>query len=303
MTAASPADGGGRPVWMEKPRPVTSAGKALAVSITLVLVLVPFWVVVATSLSPDSQVLRNGGWSVWPEHLTFHAYQRIFDAGVVTHAVFVSVGVTLAGTVLSLAATVLLAYALARPRVFAGKPVMVAILVSVLFPPGMIPSFLIAQNLGLRNHYAALIAPVLISAFNLVIMRGFFQGIPAELYEAARIDGAGELRILFRLVLPLSKAVVAVVGFYYAVSYWNNFFNAMLYLDNQSDWPLQTLLRSFVMLGGNPETSLASGSGAGVAPQTISMATVVVAVIPILCAYPFVQRFFTKGVLTGAIKS
>ena len=149
MTAASPADGGGRPVWMEKPRPVTSAGKALAVSITLVLVLVPFWVVVATSLSPDSQVLRNGGWSVWPEHLTFHAYQRIFDAGVVTHAVFVSVGVTLAGTVLSLAATVLLAYALARPRVFAGKPVMVAILVSVLFPPGMIPSFLIAQNLGL----------------------------------------------------------------------------------------------------------------------------------------------------------
>jgi putative aldouronate transport system permease protein len=288
---------------MEQPRKTTGAAKAVAVTFTLALVLIPFWVVVATSVSPPSEVLSNGGWSLWPDHVTLQAYHQLFGSGIVAHAVVVSALITIVGTAASLAATILLAYALARPGVFGGKPIMLAILFTFLFPPGIIPSFLMVQNLHLLNSYASLIAPVLINAFNLVIMRGFFQGVPAELYEAARLDGAGELRILLRIVLPLSKAVVAVVGFYYAVGYWNNFFNAILYLDNQSSWPLSPLLREYVMLGANPDNTAAASSGVVAAPQTLTMATVVVAVLPILVLFPFVQRFFAKGVLTGAIKS
>ncbi|MEW1844159.1 carbohydrate ABC transporter permease [Nonomuraea angiospora] len=291
-----------RPVWMEPPRPSTKAAKAVAVMITVALVVIPFWVVVATSLSPDMQVIRNGGWSIWPERVTLDAYRRLFGSGVISHAVLVSAVVTLVGTAVSLTATVLMAYALARPSVFGGKPIMLGVLLTFLFPPAIIPSFLVVSNLDLRNHYAALIAPVLISSFNLVIMRGYFQGLPAQLSESARIDGAGDGRVLWHVVLPLSRAIIAVVGFYYAVGYWNSFFNAMLYLDDQSTWPLQPMLRQIVMLGANPDTSIAAGAGASVAPQTTTMATVVVAVLPILAVYPLVQRFFTKGVLTGAIK-
>ncbi|TWD83527.1 putative aldouronate transport system permease protein [Kribbella amoyensis] len=291
-----------RPVWQEKPRPITLAGKGIGLVVTVLLIVLPFWVVIATSLSPDAQVIRNGGWSIWPERLSLDAYRFIFASGVVGHAMAISALVTVIGALASLAATVLLAYALARPGVFGGKPIMLGILVTFLFPAQMIPSFLVVDALGLRNNYAALIAPVLISTFNLVIMRGSFQGLPAELYESARLDGAGDWRVLWNVTLPLSKAVIAVVGFYYAVGYWNRFFNAMLYLDDQNSWPLQPLLRQIVLLGANPDTSMAAGA-AELAPQTTTMATVAVAVFPILVAFPLVQRFFAKGVLTGAIKS
>lgn len=291
-----------RPVWMEKPRPITVIGKGLGLIVTVALIVLPFWVVIATSLSPNSQVIRNGGWSIWPEHISLDAYRFIFSSGVVGNAMAISALITLVGTAASLTATILLAYALARPGVIGGKPIMLGILVTFLFPAQMIPSFLVVDALGMRNNYAALIVPVLISTFNLVIMRGSFQSLPTELYESARLDGAGDWRILWNVTLPLSKAVIGVVGFYYAVGYWNRFFNAMLYLDDQNSWPLQPLLRQIVLRGANPDTSMAAGA-AELAPQTTTMATVAVGVLPILVVFPLVQRFFTKGVLTGAIKS
>lgn len=292
-----------RPAWMEKPRPLTRVGKAVALVLTVALVVIPFWVVVATSFAPDQQVVDNGGWAFWPETWSLKAYEKVFAGGVVSHALLVSLGVTVFGTLASLVCTVLLAYALARPGVVGGKPVMLMILFTFLFPPGMIPSFLVVDGLGLRNTYWALVLPVLISAFNLVVVRGFFQGIPEELYEAARLDGAGELRTLLTIVLPLSKAVIAVVGLFYAVGYWNDFFRAVIYLDDDSMWPLQTLMRQYVTQGQNLTDDAAAAGLAVQAPQTMRMAIVVIGTLPILAVYPFVQRYFAKGVLTGAVKS
>ncbi|MYW64613.1 ABC transporter permease subunit [Streptomyces sp. SID8379] len=287
---------------MEKPKPVTQVAKGIAVLALLALVLVPFLVIVSTSLASNKEVVANGGWVLWPTEPTLRAYENILSGGIVTHALGVSVGVTVIGTFLSLACTAFLAYALSRPGVFGGKPVLLLVLFTFLFPPGMIPAFLLVKGLGLENMYAAIVAPVLINVFNLIVLRGFFQGIPEELYEAARLDGAGDWATFWRIALPLSKAALAVVGLFYAVSYWNSWFNASIYLESDH-WPLSQVLRMYVIGGAQIADSGLSEAGMVSAPQTTQMAVLVLATVPILVVYPFVQKYFTKGVLTGAIKS
>ncbi|NUT38146.1 MAG: carbohydrate ABC transporter permease [Hamadaea sp.] len=287
---------------MEKPTPMTSAAKGVALVIVCLLVLVPFLVVIATSLASPEEVVANGGWVLWPEHVTFDAYRDIFRGGQVTRAVGVSIGVTLVGTAASLSATVLLAYALSRPQLVGGRKILLAILFTFLFPPGMIPAYLVVKQLGLLDNYTALVAPVLINVFNLVIVRGFIQGLPEELFEAARLDGAGEWQVLRRVVLPLSKAVLAVIGLFYAVTYWNSWFHASIYMSD-AKFPIQQVLRMYVIQGAQLADPSAGDAAVASAPQTVRMAVVVIAVIPIILIYPFVQRFFVKGVLTGAIKS
>jgi ABC-type glycerol-3-phosphate transport system permease component len=286
---------------MEKPRPLTQTAKALALATVVLLVCVPFLVIVSTSLASTQEVVDNGGWVLWPSEPTLDAYRDIFDGGIVTHALGVSAGVTTAGTLLSLACTVTLAYALSRPGVFGAKPVLLLVLFTFLFPPGMIPSFLLVKELGLLDSYASLVLPVLVNVFNLIVLRGFFQSIPEELYEAARLDGAGDWRVLVSVVLPLSKAALAVVGLFYAVAYWNSWFYASLYLESDH-WPLQQVLRTYVVAGAGL-TDATTGEATVTAPQTVQMAVLVIATVPILLVYPFLQKYFTKGVLTGAIKS
>ncbi|MDQ1023902.1 putative aldouronate transport system permease protein [Streptomyces umbrinus] len=290
-----------RPAWMEKPRPLTQAAKAVALVAVVLLVCVPFLVILSTSLASPKEVVDNGGWVLWPTEPTLKAYRDILDGGIVTHALGVSAGVTVVGTLFSLFCTVTLAYALSRPGVFGGRPVLILVLFTFLFPPGMIPSFLLVKELGLLDSYGSLIFPVLINVFNLVVLRGFFQSIPDELYEAARLDGAGDWRVLWSVVLPLSKAALAVVGLFYAVAYWNSWFYASLYLESDH-WPLQQVLRTYVVAGSGL-TDTATSEGAVNAPQTVQMAVLVIATVPILLIYPFLQKYFTKGVLTGAIKS
>ncbi|MFF1352993.1 carbohydrate ABC transporter permease [Streptomyces sp. NPDC058297] len=291
-----------RPAWKEKPRPATQTAKAVAIAVVLALVLIPFLVIISTSLASNKEVVDNGGWVLWPTDPTLRAYRNILSGGIVTKALGVSIGVTLTGTLVSLACTSFLAYALSRPGVLGGKPVLLVILFTFLFPPGMIPAFLLVKGLGLQDMYAALIAPVLINVFNLVVLRGFFQGIPEELYEAARLDGAGDWTVFWRIVLPLSKAALAVVGLFYAVSYWNAWFNASIYLESDH-WPLSQVLRTYVIGGAQISDTGLSEAGMVSAPQTTQMAVLVIATVPILLVYPFLQKYFTKGVLTGAVKS
>jgi putative aldouronate transport system permease protein len=275
---------------MEKPKPVTQVAKVLAIVTILVLVFVPFLVIVSTSFASNREVVANGGWVIWPSHPTLRAYEQVFAGGIVSKALGVSALVTVIGTLASLACTTFLAYALSRPNVYGGKPVLLVVLFTFLFPPGMIPAFLLVKGMGMLESYSALIIPVLINVFNLVVLRGFFQGIPEEMYEAARI------------VLPLSKAALAVVGLFYAVSYWNAWFHASIYLESDH-WPLQQVLRTYVMGGSQiADTGLSDASNVS-APQTMQMAVLVIATVPILVVYPFLQKYFTKGVLTGAIKS
>jgi len=174
-------------------------------------------------------------------------------------------------------------------------------LLSFLIYPGMVPSYLVVTGLGLKDSLWALILPGALSVFNLVVVRAFFQNIPGELLDSARVDGAGEFRILARIVLPLSRAVVAVVGLFYAVGYWNIWFTALLYIDDNEKFPIQRVLQSYLLAGQAPQSSGAAGVAL---PPTlaIKMAVVVVTVAPIALVYPFVQRHFTRGVIVGAVK-
>jgi ABC-type glycerol-3-phosphate transport system permease component len=291
---------GERPAWLERETIFERVVKICVFAVVLFAVIYPFLSVLATSLASEPDVIKNGGLVIWPEHPTLQAYRTIFAGGVVTRAITVSVAITVIGTILSLAVTVGMAYGLSR-RIFMGRFFLLLALTTLLFTPGIIPNYLAVKTYGLLNTYASLILPVLVSAFNLVVLRQFFMNIPGELIDSAKIDGANDWDILVRIVLPLSKAVVAVVALFYAVSYWNDFFTALLYLNDSSMWPLQLVLRLYVVQGA-PLPS--AGDVLENAPplQSIQMAVVVVAMIPILCVYPFLQKYFTRGVLSGAIK-
>jgi putative aldouronate transport system permease protein len=297
-----------RAVWEEEPTAVGRMGKPVVLALIALAVAFPLYVVVVTSLSSTEAVTRAGGLVVVPRDLTIAAYVQLLSGGVVTRALVISVLITLIGTAFSLWVTVLAAYGLSRPGSLFHRPLLFVVLLTFLFGPGIIPSYLLVNSLGLIDSYASLILPTAVSAFNLIVMRAFFMAIPAELIDSARIDGAGEFAILRRIVMPLSKAVVAVVGLFYAVGYWNAFFNALLYLNDNNKWPLQMVLRTYIVEQQALPTGaggVASGVGLGLAPApglAIKMAIVVIAIVPVLLVYPFIQRHFTKGVIIGAVK-
>ncbi len=290
----------GRPPWMERPSLLGRWGKAVILVLVVAAVAYPMIGIIATSFASQSDIIKNSGLVLWPAHPTLAAYRTVFTGGVVLRALFVSIGVTAVGTLVSLLFTIGMAYGLSRREVTGSRFILMTALVTMLFNAGIIPNFLLVKNLGLYNTYASLVMPTLMSAFNLVVLRAFFMNLPTELLDAARIDGAGDLRILVSIVLPLSKAVIAVVSLFYAVTYWNAFFNALLYLDDSAKWPLPMVLRSYVLQG---QSLSGAATGETVAPQeAVQMAVLVIAVVPILLVYPFLQRYFTKGVLTGAVK-
>jgi putative aldouronate transport system permease protein len=279
------------------------AVKGIVLFVCCAVVIVPFVTVISTSLATREQVTRSGGMVFWPDQVSFAAYQAILSGGVVTRAVTVSVLVTIVGTLLSLASTTLLAYGLSRRGSFAAKSFLMIVLFALLFTPGIIPSYLMVKSLGLIDTYWSLILPVMINAFNVIILRAFFMDLPEEVIDSARIDGAGDFAILWRIVLPLSKGVLAVVALFYAVSYWNAFFSALLYLNDFSMWPLQLVLRTYVVNQTQVGMDQLGVAGADLPPQeAVQMAILVLSIIPILVVYPFVQRHFTKGVLIGAVK-
>ncbi|TDW70262.1 carbohydrate ABC transporter permease [Kribbella pratensis] len=289
-----------RPIWKERPSPGYQAIKALVLGGFALVIVIPILVVISTSLASDRDIIDAGGYVLWPSHPTLKAYQTLFGGGLMGRAILVSVFVTLVGTAIALAVTIALAYATSRPVLF-GRPVLLMVLFTLLFAPGIIPMFLMVKQLGLLDSLWSLILPGALGAFNFVVLRTFFMNVPGELLESARIDGASDFTILRRIVLPLSKAVVAVVGLFYAVGFWNAFFNALLYLNDTSKWPVQVILRTYVLQGKS-----LSADQLGVhppsQPQSLQMAVVVVALVPIAMVYPFLQRHFTKGVITGAVK-
>lgn len=295
-----------RPAWEEAPSPALLVGKGTVLTLAVLAVLFPMWSVLVTSLASRATIDAAGGMVVIPRELDISAYVTIFSGGQVTRAVGVSLLITAAGTVFSLFLTVLAAYGLSRPSSLWHRPLLFFFLLTFLIYPGLVPSYLVVTGLGLKNSLLSLILPTAVSVFNLVVVRSFFMGIPAELFDSARIDGASEWGILFRIVLPLSKAVIAVVGLFYAVGYWNAFFNAVLYIDDADLWPIQLVLQSYILAGQTPSVTGAAISLPGVTayPPTLAvkMAVVVVTVIPALIIYPFVQRNFTKGVIVGAVK-
>lgn len=274
--------------------------KIIILTLCCLIVLGPFVMVVSTSLADPDQIGRGGGLVLWPERPTLAAYRSILAGGQVTTALGVSAFVTVVGTLLALAVTSMLAYALSRRQLLFGRVILLGVLATMLFSAGMIPLYLTVKQFGLLNSLWSLIIPVGVSAFNVIVMRAFFLSLPAELTEAALIDGAGEFRIFRTIVLPLSKPILAAIGLFYAVGFWNTFFSALLYIDDQEKWPIQLVLRQYLI-----NNSQVGVTDAGVVPPSqpaLQMAILVLSLIPIACVYPFLQKHFTKGVLTGAVK-
>lgn len=288
-----------RPAWKEPASPLYSFLKLLILGGISLSIVIPLLLVISTSLADDEQLIAAGGFVLWPTRPSFAAYEAIFSGEFMWRALAVSTIITAVGTFLALFITITLAYATSRPVLF-GRPVLLLVLFTLLFAPGLIPMFLMVKQLGLLDTIWSLILPGTFAAFNFVVMRSFFMNIPGELLEAARIDGASDFMILRRIVLPLSKAVIAVVGLFYAVGFWNAFFNAMLYINDQTLYPVQLILRNYVVQGGSMAEAI--GVMSAPPPQSMQMAVVVVALLPILIVYPFLQKHFTKGVITGAIK-
>ncbi len=295
-----------RPVWEEKPTPAGQAGKGAVLLVVLAVILVPMYSVVLTSLSDQASINLAGGMVLVPHHLTIESYRQIFSNSLIIHSLLVSLLVTLVGTAVSMVVTVLCAYGLSRRDSFAHRPILMLLIVTMFFSGGIIPTFILVSALGGYDNYWAMILPGAVSVFNIIVMRGFFMNTAPELIDSARIDGAGEWRILWSIVLPISRAVVAVITLFYAVGYWNNFFNALLYLPDNGKWPLQMIVYTYTLLGNlTPGTGITGGQVAGheaLAPLSIQMAVVTLTLVPILVVYPFVQRHFVKGMLIGAIK-
>ncbi len=295
-----------RPAWEEKPPLWLSLGQSAVLAAVVLAVLFPMWSIVVTSLASRETINHVGGMVVIPRELDISAYVTMLSGGQVTRALGVSLFVTVVGTALSLVLTVLTAYGLSRPTSFGHRPLLFFFLFTFLIYPGLVPSYLVVTGLGLKDSLWALIIPSALSVFNLVVVRSFFMGIPGELLDSARIDGASEWQVLSAIVLPLSKAVIAVVGLFYAVGYWNAYFNSVLFIDDNDKWPIQRVLQSYILAGQSPHVTGAAVSipGVNAYPPTlaIKMAVVVITVLPALVIYPFVQRNFSKGVLVGAVK-
>jgi len=289
--------------WMEKPRLVERWGLRLVLVLITFVMLFPFVYVIAISFSSFADV-AGGGLLLFPANPTLDAYRYVLSSSVVPRAVGVSVGVTLVGTLVNLFMTVTLAYSLSRRGVPGRTFVLYLVLFTMLFGPGMIPKYLLVRQLGLIDSLWALILPTAVSAFNLIVMRQAFMSIPEEVLESARLDGANDLQILTRITLPLSKAVIAAVGLFYSVAHWNRFFDALLYINDATKWPIQVVLRQYVLQSAQLPvgTEAMDVFATPPPPVTVQMAIVVIATLPILLMYPFLQKYFTKGVLTGAIK-
>ncbi|MGW1751577.1 carbohydrate ABC transporter permease [Streptomyces sp. NPDC002092] len=291
-----------RPAWEEKPSQAGLAGKGVALTFACLAILFPLWIVVVTSLSSRQTINEAGGLVMVPKGITFVAYRELLSGGQVTRAAIISILVTLVGTLFSMAVSVLCAYGLSRSGSLGHRWILMLLLATMFFSAGLIPTYLLVQSLGLTDSYLALILPSAISVFNILVLRGFFMEISPELIDSARIDGAGDLRILWRIVMPLSRAVLAVITLFYAVGYWSAWFNASLYLNDQDMMPLQNVMIQLVQKQEAPvglSQAIRTGQLSGLA---IQMAVMVMALLPVAVLSPFVQKHFRKGMLTGAIK-
>jgi putative aldouronate transport system permease protein len=262
--------------------------------------LIPFIHVIGSSFATPGE-LATSNFVLIPKEWTLAAWQYILSTPTIFRAMGVSVFVTVVGTFLSLVVTAMMAYALAKPYLLGRRSINFLVIFTMLFSGGMIPTFIVVSKLGLLDSLWSLILPSAVNAFNLVIMRNFFQGIPDSLEEAARIDGCSEIGVFLRVVLPLSMASIATIGLFYAVTYWNTYMGAVLYINDSSKWPIQVLLRQVVIVSSGMN---ADATVVDVVPpaQSVKMAVIAVATLPMLAVYPFVQRYFVKGAMIGSVK-
>ncbi|MFK7692825.1 carbohydrate ABC transporter permease [Paenibacillus sp. HJGM_3] len=268
------------------------------------LMFLPFLNIIAQSFS-DSKAITSGSVGLLPVDFTIINYRYVFQDPTIWRAFGISVLITVCGTAINLFMTSTLAYPLSRPEYVGRKYVLLMVLFTMIFHAPLIPLFILVKNLHLMNSLWAVMLPSAISAFNFFVMRSFFMNIPSELIDSGRIDGCGEMRMIWSIILPLSKPAMATMGIYYAVYHWNSYTHALYFLNDRQMYPLQLKLREMI----NRDSLALDSSGSlfsemlHMSPEGIKMATVIVATVPILLIYPFLQRYFIKGMMIGSIKS
>ena len=269
----------------------------------LLIILVPMWRVVMMSVTPLGYAAEDTsfGMLIPPWKWSIEAYKQLLTHPNFLNAVWNSIQITVLGTSLSLILTIPLAYVLSI-RTLPGRGILINfILLTYLFSAGMIPTYLVVNTLDLTNHLAAVYLPVAIGVYNVLLMKGFFEGLPVELEEAARLDGASELQVLIQIILPLSKPILLTIGLFYGVFYWNEFFYPILYLNDNDLMPLPVLLRNILMASSlNEYVEYDAFSNAPI--QSLKAAGVFITMLPMVAVYPFIQRYFTKSTLTGGVK-
>lgn len=261
--------------------------------------LYPFWDSLIVSITPLQESMATNI-HLFPKTITFEAYGHLLKMPELWSSYRVSIFVTVIGTAISMFMTVLAAYALSKRDLKGTRTIMFLIVFTMLFNGGLIPTYMAVKQVGLMNSVWALIIPMALNTYNLIIMRNFFLGMPESLEEAAKIDGCTDVGILFRIVIPLSMPAIATISLFYAVTRWNEFFAAVMYITDKDAWPIQLFLRS--MLVENAASYQGGSDNPFLLGQSIKMATIMVATIPVVLIYPFFQRFFSQGVMLGAVK-
>ena len=268
-------------------------------------VLVPLIHLLALSLTDPSKAHLMSGLDLIPKQFSFATYEVLLQNPLIAGGLLNSVWITLAGTALNLILTTLAAYVIARNKFYGKGAVVVFLIIIMVFEPGLIPEYLLVKELNLLNTYTSLILYKGVNVYYLFIMMRYFQDVPEELLEAARIDGAGHLRIYTQIMIPLSKAGIATLGLFYGVFHWNEYFRAMIYISAQEKWPLQVVLRQFVIRQDN--ATIMGGyehmfGGKIVDFASLQAGTIIIAIVPLLLLYPFILKYYTKGTMEGGVK-
>lgn len=272
----------------------------------LLVMLIPILHVVFVSISDPEEVIK-GGLFLYPKGFNLKGYEAVFRDPRIISSYANTILYAVTNTAVTLFFTALTAYPLSISNFVLKKQVTIFLTITMFFGGGMIPTYMLMRNLHLINNRLVMIIPFCVGAYNVILFRTFFQGIPSSLREAALMDGAGEYRILFRIILPLSKAILATVGLFTIVGKWNDWFSAMLYLNSESKMPVQMILRQLLfnsqLLGTNPdEMTKQLLRNSAVVAENIKFAAIVITMLPIVCIYPFLQKYFAKGVFVGTIK-
>ena len=275
----------------------------LLMTVLIIITLYPVMYVLFVSFSEPMAYMKNtNSFLLGPVGFSLKSYQFVFKYGTIWTGYLNTIFIVVIGTAINMVLTIAAAYVLSRRQLGARKFLTIAIMFTRYFSGGMIPSFLIVRSLGFMNSLWALILPVAVNTFNLVIMRTAFDGVPESMEESAKLDGANQLTILVRIMVPLVVPTIAVLVLYYGVYHWNSWFNALLYIHKREKYPLQLILRELIIENSSANDVGLSGDDDAFLSETIKYSTIVISTVPILLLYPFLQKYFVKGVMVGAVK-
>lgn len=266
------------------------------------ITLYPIIYIFSTSISDPVLVMKNKIF-LWPRGVNIGAYKQVFQTKSIWSSYGVSIFLVIVGTFINLAMNICAAFPLSRRSFAYRRPFMMIIIFTMFFSGGMIPTYLVVDGLHLTDTIWAMIIPTAVGAFNIIIMRSFFESIPEAMEEAVKIDGGTDFTVLFKIFIPLSTPVIAVICLFYAVGHWNGFTQALIYLRDRSLFPLQVVLRELLLQNKVQElVSVESSADMLGATRSIQYATIIVSIVPMMIIYPFLQRYFVKGVMIGAVK-